>query len=309
MDVPAQAGRTRQNTALLDWYGATGRRPSFRSSPDAWGVLVSEVMLQQTQVARVDVAWPRFIERYPTPKAAADAPVAALVRAWSGLGYNRRAVALHRAARLIVERHGGVVPESLEALEALPGVGPYTARAVAAIGYGRPVAAVDTNVRRVVGRFIGGAAVAIAAPTAAAARLQAVADALIDPLDAARWTHAVMDLGATICRPTSPRCQDCPLLSWCRFAASTHTAGGGRPASPPPAPRSGRPRFDTTNRWLRGRIIERLREAPDGGWLMIEGPIGSHPAQAVAAALAALERDGLLERRHDGAARLPSSAP
>jgi A/G-specific adenine glycosylase len=308
MDAPDQAGRTPYNTALLDWYHATGRRPSFRSSPDVWGVLVSEVMLQQTQVARVDAAWPRFIERYPTPMAAAEAPVAALVRAWSGLGYNRRAVALHRAARLIVERHGGVVPGSLEALEALPGVGPYTARAVAAIGYGRPVAAVDTNVRRVVGRFSGDAAVAAAAPTAAAARLQAVADGLIDPLEAARWTHAVMDLGATVCRPRSPRCQDCPLRSWCRFAASTVAAVGCRAASPA-ASRSRRPRFDTTSRWLRGRIIQRLRKAPDGGWLMIEGRIGSHPGQAVAAALAALERDGLLERRHDGAARLPSSAP
>jgi A/G-specific adenine glycosylase len=223
-----------------------------------------------------------------------------VLRAWAGLGYNRRAVALHRASKAIVEEHGGAVPASVVALEALPGVGPYTARAVAAIAFGLPVGAVDTNVRRVLGRIAAGGAEAFPHSS-----LQVLADAVVPPGRAGAWTHALMDVGARLCRPVAPRCADCPALTWCRYAA------GERPPVPAPAgsrPRRSEPRFDTTSRWLRGRILERAREAEDGAWVAYAGPIGSHPPRAVREAVAAMAADGLLEAREtaDGLeARLP----
>ena len=139
--------------AILDWYAANGRRLPFRQTRDPYAILVSEAMAQQTQAARAGASWQRFMDRYPTVGALASATPADVLRAWQGLGYNRRALHLWQAARRIVEVHGGEVPAELAALEALPGVGPYTARAVAAIAFGKPVGAVDTNVRRVLGRI------------------------------------------------------------------------------------------------------------------------------------------------------------
>jgi A/G-specific adenine glycosylase len=275
-------------------------------------VLVSEVMAQQTQVARVEPAWVAFMARYPTPAALAAATPAAVLRAWAGMGYNRRALNLQRAAAAIVERHCGEVPGSVAELEALPGIGPYTARAVAAIAFGEPVAAVDTNVRRVVGRVVVGygATADPGAPLHPNA-LQGVADALVDPDHPGRWTHAVMDLGATLCRPASPRCDACPLERLCRRRA---LAGDGIfTGTPMPMPpirarrRTPDAAFPTTRRWLRGRIVARLREAPDGVWEAIAGPIGDHDAEAVASALDDLAREGMVERRPDGAVRLPST--
>ena len=142
--------------AILDWYAAHGRTLAFRATTDPYAILVSEAMAQQTQAARAGEAWIRFMEAFPTAEALAAATPADVLRAWQGLGYNRRALNLWRAARQIVEVHGGEVPADLRALEALPGVGPYTARAVAAIAFGMPVGAVDTNVRRVLGRMVAG---------------------------------------------------------------------------------------------------------------------------------------------------------
>ena len=139
-------------SAVLDWYAANGRRLAFRGTKDPWPILVSEVIAQQTQASRAADAWTRLMALYPTPAAMAAASPADVIRAWRGLGYNRRALALHRAARAITEEHGGRVPESLEALVALPGVGPYTARAVLAIAFDQPVAALDVNIRGVRGR-------------------------------------------------------------------------------------------------------------------------------------------------------------
>ena len=138
-------------TAILAWYATEGRPLAFRATSDPYAVLVSELMAQQTQAERAAEAWTAWIARWPTAAALAAAPVADVLRAWAGLGYNRRALALHRAARVIVAEHAGRIPDDVEALERLPGVGPYTARAVAAIAFGRPVGAVDTNVRRVLG--------------------------------------------------------------------------------------------------------------------------------------------------------------
>jgi len=292
--------------AVLDWFAAHGRELAFRSAgrPDPWAVLVSEVMAQQTQVARVEERLPAFLAAFPSPAAMAASSPADVVRAWRGLGYNRRAVGLHRAAVAIVAA-GGAVPDDVEALRALPGVGPYTARAVAAIAFGRPVGAVDVNVRRVVERLVAGDPAALAP-----AAIQAAADALVDPGRPGAWTHALMDLGATLCRPARPACAACPARPWCAAGSGMPRGGvvrspahgrrpspagtGGRRASPPVP-------FERTTRWLRGRIVDRLRDAPPGLPVAFDGPLGAHTRAAVLAALAALARDGIVD--HDGAGR------
>jgi A/G-specific adenine glycosylase len=285
--------------ALLAWFDRDGRALAFRVArdPDPWAVLVSEVMAQQTQVARVAGKWRAFMDRFPTPAALASARTGDSIRAWQGLGYNRRAIDLQRAARAIVL--GGSVPDDVESLRALPGVGPYTARAVAAIAFGRPVGAVDVNVRRVVGRLTG------ADPAPVPQReMQAAADALVDPARAGVWTHALMDLGATVCRPARPDCAGCPLRAWCAFA--------GADAQPPvsarvevlaPGRRAAVP-FESTTRWLRGRIVDRLRDVPPGTTVAFDGPLGLHAPEAVSVALASLAADGLVELDAVGGARL-----
>jgi A/G-specific adenine glycosylase len=274
--------------AVLAWYAANGRALAFRSTNDAYAVLVSELMAQQTQAERAAQAWTAWIDRWPTAADLAAAPTADVLRAWAGLGYNRRALALHRAAQAIAAEHGGRVPSDVAALEALPGVGPYTARAVAAIAFGRPVGAVDTNVRRVLGRIAGGDASAFTAR-----ELQALADAVVPPTAAAAWTHALMDIGALLCTPRDPRCAECPARAWCRYAAGDRLAVGSSPARR----RTPAPAFPTTRRWLRGRVLDRAREATDGAWVPFADAIGSHEAAAVRAAVLALARDGLLEVR------------
>ena len=297
--------------ALLAWFDRDGRTLAFRDSrdPDPWEVLVSEVMAQQTQVGRVVERWRGFMDRFPTPAALAGAPTGEVIRAWQGLGYNRRAIDLQRAARAIVAS-GGRVPEDVDALRALPGVGPYTARAVAAIAFGRPVGAVDVNVRRVLGRLTqaapaSGASVAPITP----GEMQVAADMLVDPARTADWTHALMDLGATVCRPARPACTACPVQSWCAFA------GGAARSGDPPAPRPPRPArgssvpFEATTRWLRGRIVDRLCSAPPGTSLSFDGSLGLHAPAAVSAALLSLAADGLVELDGSGAARLAGERP
>ncbi|HET7703662.1 MAG TPA: A/G-specific adenine glycosylase [Candidatus Limnocylindrales bacterium] len=281
--------------AVLAWYDDRGRALAFRATRDPYAILVSEVMAQQTQISRVVEAWGRFLERFPTVAALAAATPADVLRAWQGMGYDRRALHLRRAAQAIVTEHGGQVPRDLAALERLPGVGPYTARAVASIAYGERVGAVDTNVRRVLGRVVaGGAATAVTRR-----ELQALADDAVDPDRPGDWTHAVMDVGATVCRPRAPRCEACPLVAWCRFADERPTAEAASEASaPPPTERATRPApapFPATTRWLRGRIVDRLRAATGAEWTSIEVPIGEHDAAAIGRSLAALARDGVVE--------------
>ncbi|NJD27858.1 MAG: A/G-specific adenine glycosylase [Chloroflexi bacterium] len=275
------------HAAVLDWYTAHGRPLAFRATSDPWAILVSEVMAQQTQAARAAEAWSRFMTAFPTPITLAAASPAAVVRAWRGLGYNRRALALRDAAVRIVERHAGVVPAEVEALEVLPGVGPYTARAVAALAYGRRVGPVDTNVRRVLGRaFFDG--------SPGARELQVFADEIVPERDPGTWSHALMDIGAQLCRPRLPRCDACPLMSRCRSARSIAGAAA--------ASRRPEPRFEASARWLRGRIIDQLRDAADGAWVAFDGPIGQHGAEAIDRELDRLARDGLLERHPEEAA-------
>jgi A/G-specific adenine glycosylase len=304
MDRPLAVAEVMQE-AVLAWYAAHGRALPFRATRDPYAILVSEAMSQQTQVSRVSEAWEGFMARFPTVAALAASTPADVLRAWRGLGYNRRALALRRAAIEIRDRHGGVVPASVVELERLAGVGPYTARAVAAIGFGAPVAAVDTNVRRVLGRIV------FRGNAPGARELQAVADAAVPAARAGEWTHALMDVGALLCRPRDPGCETCPARPWCRYAAlhdrsampsppvrrPGSTTGRSRGGSQGPSRRAGEAPtpFEATSRWLRGRILDRLRDAADDEWLELDTPIGDHPQPAVAAALVALAREGLAE--------------
>ena len=264
--------------ALLGWFNANGRTLDVREAETSWEVLVLEVMSQQTQIDRVGPYWRAFVGRWQTPAALAGASTHDLLEVWAGLGYNRRALALREAARVIVRDHGGEVPDDPAILTALPGIGPYTARAVAATAFGRPVAPVDVNVGRVVRRVAG-----IATGRQA---IQAAADELISRDDPRRWVSAVMDLAATICTRRNPRCGECPVARRC---ASRGTAGD-------PPVRSSPGRFEATNRWLRGRILAHVREADPGEWVSLEGRIGTHPPERVEAALDALAAEGFLER-------------
>jgi A/G-specific adenine glycosylase len=236
---------------LLTFFARQGRDlPWRRRSAGAWGVLVSEVMLQQTPVSRVLDVYLQWLARWPTPAAlAADSPGDA-VRAWGRLGYPRRALRLHSAAVAIENRHAGKVPEDLDELLALPGVGEYTARAVAAFAFGARVPVVDTNVRRVLNRLVRG--VDDGGPATAADRAF-LADLLPgDPATAAHLSAALMEFGALVCA-AKPRCDDCPMRAHCRWLA------GGRPA----AAVTRRPQaWHGTDRQVRGRIMAVLRESP-----------------------------------------------
>ena len=294
--------------SILAWYEGARRDLPFRATRDPYAVLVSEAMAQQTQAARAGEAWTGFMATWPTPAALAAAAPADVLRAWQGLGYNRRALNLWRAARRIVAVHRGEVPADLVALQALPGIGPYTARAIGALAFGMAVGAVDTNVRRVLGRIVAGDGTALGAT-----ETQRVADAAVPPDRPGPWTHAVMDLGATVCRPRNPDCGRCPARAWCRYAASADdgtTPGNGTTRGDGTAAGAGRKPavpFPTTSRWLRGRIVDRLRDAPGNAWTIIDGPIGGHDHDAVAIAIAALARDGVIEL--DDVALAPADGP
>ena len=240
---------------LLDWGERVRRDLPWRRTRDPWAVLVSELMLQQTQVPRVVARYDEFLRRFPTPDDCATAAVGEVVRAWEGLGYNRRAVDLHRAAMQIVTRHGGRVPSDLDELLALPGVGAYTARAVLAFAFERDHGVVDTNAARFLAR-------AVARRRLTAREAQELADALVPPGQGWAWNQAVLDLGATICTKRTPRCGACPIARSCAWARA------GWPHPDPAVGSAGVPgrqsRFDGSDRQGRGRLVQALRTGPVG---------------------------------------------
>jgi A/G-specific adenine glycosylase len=242
-------------------------------------VLVSEVMLQQTQASRVVPAYRRFLRRFPTVDVLAHASRAEVLRAWDGLGYNRRAVALSEAAKAIVRDHDGRVPSDLPELMRLPGVGSYTASAVASIGYGAPAPAIDTNVRRVVARFLLGDEPHDVVP----ADLRSAATRWLDRRNPGAWNQAVMDLGREVCRPT-PRCAACPLSSSCRFRAEGRS---------PNRPVRRRTQFEGSSRQVRGQVIAMLRARPSASLQTLGAAIGQ-PVARVAEAVSALKAEGLV---------------
>src|SRR5215813_12798508 len=206
--------------AILSWYASHARDlPWRRTDAGPWAILVSEIMLQQTPVSRVLPAYEAWLTRWPAPSALAAASPADAVRQWGRLGYPRRAIRLHAAARVITEQHGGEVPDSLSALLALPGVGSYTAAAVASFAFGQRHAVLDTNVRRVLARLVAGQPRPGMTPSQAERRM---AEALLpaEPAVAARWAVAVMELGALVCTAASPRCEERPVAGQCAWLAA-----------------------------------------------------------------------------------------
>ncbi|MFC4055997.1 A/G-specific adenine glycosylase [Actinomadura syzygii] len=282
---------------ILDWYDANARDLPWRA-PDAtpWGILVSEIMLQQTPVARVLPVWDAWTARWPEPAALAAEPSGEAVRAWGRLGYPRRALRLHESARAITERHGGEVPSAHEDLLALPGIGAYTAAAVASFAFKQRHAVLDTNVRRVLARLLSGDEYPPKSQTKAEV---ALAESLlpIDPPTAARWAVAAMELGALVCTARTPRCADCPVFDRCAWQRN------GRPAYTGP-PRRGQT-YAGTDRQCRGRILAVLRAA--------EGPVPkpaidvvwSNPTQRERA-LDTLIADGLVAPLDDDHYTLPT---
>lgn len=285
--APPQPVTRRRFTARLFRWHAGARRPlAIREAENPWQILVAEVMSQQTGIARVGPAWRSFVDRWPTPGHLARAGTHDLLGAWSGLGYNRRALALREAARSIVADHAGRVPATVDGLDRLPGIGPYTARAVAASAFGIPVAPLDVNVRRVVSRVLG-------IPSTAAG-FAAAADDLVSRSEPRRWVDAVMDLASSICTPRAPRCDTCPLAVLCATrGADEIVAWRGVGAVP----------FPATNRWLRGRLLAAVASEPAGTWVALPDRLGLHDATAIDAAARALDREGFLDVR-PGAARV-----
>ena len=283
--VAALAGWYRDNARDLPW-----RRPDF----DAWGTLVSEIMLQQTQVSRVAVEIDRWLERWPTPADLADAPTHEVLRQWGTLGYPRRALRLQDAARAIVERHGGTVPRDVAALLALPGIGDYTARAVAVFHFGDRHPVVDTNVRRVIARAVHGQGES----GPAARRDLADVEALLPdaPSDASVTSIALMELGALVCTARAPRCEACPIADACGWRAAGYPEYEGRRP-----PRQGA--FAGSDRQARGTVLRALR-AVDVPLAEAElAPLWPDAAQ-LERALASLAADGLVVRA-DGTVGLP----
>ncbi|MEO3785604.1 A/G-specific adenine glycosylase [Actinocorallia sp. B10E7] len=282
---------------VLSWYEKNARDLPWREpSATPWSILVSELMLQQTPVVRVLPVWREWMERWPTPAALAAEPSGEAVRAWGRLGYPRRALRLHACAVAITERHGGEVPDDHATLLALPGVGAYTAAAVASFAFEQRHAVLDTNVRRVLARLRTG----VEHPPKTQTRAEvALAESLLpeDPATAARWAVAVMELGALVCTARSPRCADCPVLDQCAWYLD------GKPPYDGP-PRRGQT-YAGTDRQCRGRLLAVLREA--------HGPVEKTALDIVWSdavqrerALDGLISDGLVDPLEDGRYALPS---
>ena len=292
MSRPATRG-----AALLAWSEADRRDLPWRRTRDPWAVLVSELMLQQTQVARVVPKYEAFLAAYPTVADAAAAPVADLIGHWQGLGYNRRAVNLHRTAVAVTTEHGGTFPDTVAGLRALPGIGPYTARAVLAFAFERDVGVVDTNVGRVLARWTG--------RPLRPAEVQALADAAVPAGSGWAWNQAMFDLGAGVCTKRRAHCDRCPVRAWCAWSAAG--CPDPDPAVGSAAVAGGQSRFEGSDRQGRGRLVDALRadgEVPTtrlaarAGW-----PDDPDRAQRIAEALVA---DGLARWTSDGDLALPT---
>lgn len=282
---------------LLTWFDLNERPLAWRETgTSAWGVLLSEVMSQQTPVARVEPVWREWMARWPDPATFAQAAPAEVLRAWGKLGYPRRALRLLECAEQIVSRHHGRVPDDVDELLALPGIGDYTARAVACFAYGKNVPVVDTNVRRVhrravEGRFLAG--------TASRSELAAVAELLPQDGRGPRFSAALMELGALVCTATSPACGGCPLRSGCAWVAA-----GSPPPSQEELAKKKVQKFIGTDRQVRGLIMDVLRASDMAVPQSAIDVVWPDAAQR-SRALFSLLRDGLAEQDEQGYFHLP----
>jgi len=294
---PATAGPSALGEVVLDWFAGAARDLPWRHpGTTPWAVLVSEVMLQQTPVSRVLPVWEAWLRRWPTPAALAAEPAGEAVRTWGRLGYPRRALRLHQAATAVTEQHDGEIPSDLDALLALPGVGTYTARAVAAFAFRQRHPVVDINVRRLYARAVEGQA----EPPAAVSRrdLAGVEELLpADPETAAMTSAALMELGALVCVARAPRCPACPLLENCAWVAA------GSPASTGPARRP--QGYAGTDRQVRGRLLAVLRDSEHPVESALLDQVWNEPVQR-GRALAGLLEDGLVTELAPGVYALPS---
>ncbi len=276
-DTPASPATFR--TRVLSWYRRSGRDLPWRRTRDPYRVLVSEVMLQQTQVSRVLPAYGRFLRRFPTVRALARAPLGAVLREWSGLGYNRRARDLHRIARM-----HSFLPRTVSGLDALPGIGAYTASAVACFAFDQPTAFADTNISRVLGRAILGRA----ATDGEAVELDARFGSKRQP---ARWHHALMDIGATICLARRPRCDICPIRTICDYDGVEAPSKRKQSA------------FEASDRRVRGAIVRQLALSTRG--VKVDALRRGINDERVPRLVRVLEREGLVEVS-SGSVRLPA---
>ncbi len=287
--------------ALVAWFERHGRRGlPWRTDRDPYRIAVSEFMLQQTQVDRVIPVFERFVAAWPSFAALAGASQADVIRAWRGLGYNSRAVRLHALARAVQERFGGRLPSDETALRELPGVGPYTARAIAAFAFDADVVAVDTNVRRIVHRTQFGIEWP---PLAGDAQLDAVAARLVPAGAGYAFNSALMDLGATICSARAPKCLVCPLRATCAAAPldakllAERAMKFGRRRGP-----QERLPFERTTRYVRGRVVDRLRALPPGTGISLLDlhadlalALAHHDREALERIVSGLVRDSVVE--------------
>jgi A/G-specific adenine glycosylase len=276
---------------VLAWFDEHGRRFPWRQTRDPYRTMIAEVMLQQTQTGRVAPSYEAFLQRFPTLDRLAHAPAMEVIQAWRGLGYNRRAVDLHRAAQRVVREHGGVYPSSVAALRRLPGLGEYTSSSIACFAFDAQVPVVDTNVRRVLSRAAAGKDPA----ALEAARVNELATDWLPAGEAYHWNQALMDVGAMICRATKPLCAKCPLRTSCLYYAK----GKHRTAAPRPV-RTSEP-FEGSRRQARGTIVDHLRRAARKGITVGElarrmDPDGNGAdAARLVEILAKLESEGLAE--------------
>ena len=273
--------------AICAWFDANGRDlPWRRPGTSAWGVLVSEVMSQQTPMSRVIGPWHEWMNRWPTPDDLAEEDSGEAVAAWGRLGYPRRALRLHSCAVAIATEHDGVVPNSYDELVALPGIGDYTASAVVSFAFGGRATVLDTNVRRLIARAESGIA---NCPTSVTRAERVVADALVPDEDvrAAKWAVASMELGALVCTARSPQCEVCPIRDGCRWVID------GRPDNAPA--RRGQP-WKGTDRQCRGVIMDVVRNSPHG--VKVQMALSAWPELDQASrCLESLLDDGLVHRR------------
>jgi A/G-specific adenine glycosylase len=260
--------------ALISWFGEAARDLPWRHTRDPYRILVAEVMLQQTQVDRVVPKYQAFLERFPTLEALAAAPTAEVIRLWSGLGYNRRAVNMQRAARAVLEQWAGTFPHDTAALRKLPGVGSYTAGAIACFAFEQDVAFMDTNIRRVVRRVFVGQDERELSET----RLMSIAQAAVPPGKGWIWNQAIMELGALICTAAAPACWRCPLRPSCRDYAARRISDEQIFEAAAAVRQHTRPRrvaerretaYAGSSRFYRGRIVEVLRQQPSGSPLTL----------------------------------------